>query len=212
MADFNLVQMVWDRSLIDPEEDVAVTTCHIRKVIDNFPDLAPMDDQARTDFTTDMQTWINTVSAHLSTKIKLKELRFYDVPATPGANMGDPVKVTAMNVAGTSTSLILPPQVSCSVTFKTEQRKRWGRFYVPGLTGANLDEFGRWGNQTCATFSTATAGLTFRGGTGAALVVFSRIHWNHEDPTEVQVDNVPDVVRRRRFSHTTFRSITPASP
>jgi hypothetical protein len=211
VADFNFVQAVFDRSALVGDEDVAVMTMHCRKIIDNFPDFAPMDEQAREDFWSNFHDFWTQVADHVSVGVTCKELRFYDVPTTPGTDMGDPVEVKAIDVAGTATSAALPPQVSCSVTWKTEKRKQWGRFYIPGLTAATLQGNGYLQDALCDEIALAAKGLTFRGGTGAALVVFSRIHWNHLDPTEVQVDNVLDVIRRRRFSRPTYRAVLPAS-
>lgn len=187
-------------------------TMHIRKVINNAPDIFPMDQQARTDFASDWRTFWTAVRSHVSTKVKSSELRFYDVPANPGTPMGDPVHVEPIDLLGTATGSTLPPQCSISVTLKTSVRKRWGRFYLPGPTTTDMTTEGRLQGAVQNSLATAAAGLTFRGGTGAAVVVFSRVHWNHQDPTEIQVDDIYDIIRRRRYSKANYRAIVPASP
>jgi hypothetical protein len=38
------------------------------------------------------------------------------------------------------------------------------------------------------------------------LTVWSRVGWTHHDPQTIQVDNIADVIRSRRFSTPTYRS------
>ena len=211
MADFNLVQAVFDRTASAPAEDVAVITMHIRQVIQLSPDILPVTDQGRDDFVGDFTDFWVAVSPYISSQIKLRELRFYDVPATRGQHMGDPVKIQPFEQPGGSNSPLLPPQVAASVTFKTAHRKRWGRFYMPGMTTASSDAKGRIAVDTRVALANGAHALTDRSGTGAALVVFSRMHWSHEDPETIQVDDLFDVVRRRRYSVANARTSLPAA-
>jgi hypothetical protein len=206
VATYNLVQAVWDRTLLSPAEDVAVMTMHIRQVVSGAPDILPVTDQGRDDFSARFGNFVTTVKTHLTSKLVLRELRYYDVPSVPNAPMGDPVRVTPFNTACTSTGTPLPPQVALSVTFKTDHRLQWGRFYIPGFTHNDLDAVGRPARVTLDLIATAAKGLTSRSGTGACLTVFSRKGWTHHDPQQIQVDDVMDVIRRRRFSAATYRA------
>lgn len=125
--------------------------------------------------------------------------------------MGDPVMVEDVDLAGTGTGLPLPPQMSISVTFRTSQRKRWGRMYLPCPTTSWLSAGGRLDPAACTAIANATTFLTSRAQTGCALTVFSRVKWQHFDPVTIQVDDIYDVIRRRRFSQPTFRATVPAS-
>lgn len=206
MANYNLVQVVFDRENLSADEDVAVITMHIREVVQGAPDILPVTDQGRANFTQRLDSWWQNVMVGTSNKLTLREYRFYDVPSTPGANMGDPVEVVVRANPGTSTGKALPPQCAVSVTFKTDKRKTWGRFYLPGWTDSYLMPNGRLDPGICPQIATWTQGLTARAGTGAALVVFSRKEWTHHDPQQVQVDDIIDIIRSRRFSSPTIRA------
>lgn len=84
MSEFNLVQAVFDRSALSLTEDVAVCTMHIRKHIAFAPDVGPITDTERNDFTAKFTTFFNAIKGNISAAIKLQELRYYDVPSGPG--------------------------------------------------------------------------------------------------------------------------------
>lgn len=205
-GDLNLVQIVFDRSRIGGGEDTAVITCHIRKTVENFFDLVPVDDDTRQAFVNNIGNMWTTMQVLTGNKLHLLEARFYAVQATAGAPMGDPVLVHTYDVPGTSSGKLLPPQVAVSVTFKTPTRKRWGRFYWPGLTDSYLMPDGRLDPGICPQIADAVHNLTDRSGTGAALVVWSPTHRSYEDPTQIQVDDLYDVIRRRRYDKPTVRA------
>lgn len=206
MSEFNLVQAVFDRSALSLTEDVAVCTMHIRKHIAFAPDVGPITDTERNDFTAKFTTFFNAIKGNISAAIKLQELRYYDVPSGPGIDMGPAKKVAPLNLVGTSGGNALPPQCALSVTFKTDTRKHWGRFYLPGLTVTQIGPAGRASSTVCTAVANAAAPLCNRSGTGANLTVFSRLEWGDHDVSMVQVDDIVDVIRRRRFSAPTLRA------
>jgi hypothetical protein len=206
MADYNLVQAVFDRDLLSPDEDVAVCTMHIRKTVQNMFDLVPVDDDARQAFANKFFDFWTQIRGSFTTKIELRELRMYDVPDGPGIDMGDPVAIYGMQQPGTGTGGVMPPQCAVSVTWRTDQRLRWGRFYLPGLISTHLTTSGRLETASCDAIAEAAHHLTDRSGTGGSLTVFSRKHWNHADPVSIQVDDIVDIIRRRRFSQPTYRA------
>lgn len=205
MANYNLVQVVFDRSNLSPNEDVAVMAFHIRATVQAAPDIIPITDEIRQDFAGRLNIWWNNVQDLVTSKIQLHEYRFYDVPSAPGGDMGDPVLVLGSASPGTATSQVLPPQNSISVTLRTDSRKTWGRNYMPGMVASSLDPNGRLLQPVATELAAAWHGLTSRASTGGALVVFSRKQWTHHDPQTIQVDDITDVVRRRRFSEPHFR-------
>jgi hypothetical protein len=206
VADYNLVQCVFDRELVSPDEDVAVITMHIRQVVAAAPDILPMTDEGRQDFVSRLGSWWTQQRILISGYVQLREARFYDVPSQPGQDMGDPVLVHPFGLMGTSTGKVLPPQVSVSVTFKTDKRRTWGRFYLPGVTDTYLGPKGRLDPDICPQIASWTHALTSRSGTGACLTIFSRKEWTHHDPQQIQVDDIYDIIRRRRFSSPTVRA------
>jgi len=212
VATYGFAQVVIDRSGLSADEDVAVITSHFRRVDNNLPDVFPIIPNTRDNFASNWANWWGIMQAHITSKVKFLELRMYDVPAAPGGLLGDPIDVVPMGMSGTSSSNPLPPQIAASVTFKTAHRLRWGRFYVPGLTSTALEQNGRLATSLIDDLITASAILTDRSGSGGSLTVFSRKYWNHEDPERIQVDDIPDVIRRRRFSAAITKHDAPASP
>lgn len=179
----------------------------MRAVVAAAPDIIPVTDTVRASFDTDIINWFTALQALISNKYTLREARYYDVPATAGVDMGGPKRVTTLGMVGTSSTNCLPPQCAASVTFKTSVRKQWGRSYVPGLTVSSIDANGRLTSSARSTLLSAFQILTGRGGTGGAMTIFSRVHWAHNDPVTVQVDDIVDVIRRRRFSTANARTV-----
>lgn len=142
--------------------------------------------------------------------------------------IGNPsIRVTEVDVAGTaSAGDVMPPQVAVSVTEKTSARVHWGRFYMPGGVAAFFaDNDGR--------LDMSNVGTTFQ---GAAVTFYNSCRSANMTPvvfsiqkperltkkgatlpaveavaygvTAIQVDNVLDVIRRRRYSAPTVRTST----
>jgi hypothetical protein len=210
MATYGFCQCVFDRQQLSPDEDVAVVTSHFRRVDNNLPDIFPIIDGTREDYRDNWLSFWSEIKGHVTPKVVFREMRMYNVPAAVGDDMGDPVVVYPVNEPGSSGTGCLPPQVSLSVTFKTQHRLRWGRFYVPGITPNNLDNNGRWDDFIVGNIANAAHHLTGRAGSGGSLTVFSRKYWNHEDPLQIQVDDIPDIIRRRRFSQPILKTVVDA--
>jgi len=202
----NLAQVVWDRELVRPDEDVAVMTMHWRHATPGLPDDdADMNGTNRDIATQKIINFLNSVMTFISNKYVAKEVRWYDVrkDALP---VGPPLQVGPLGIAGTSANSALPPQVACSVTFKTAVRKNWGRFYLPGIQSGELAPQGYFLTPMLAQIADAARALTDRGGTvSETLCVWSPTEKTHHDPQLVMVDDVPDVIRSRRFSTTLHR-------
>jgi len=136
------------------------------------------------------------------------------------------IRVTEVDVAGTygGSASSLPPQVSLTITEKTDVRKSWGRWYLPAMVSSYADSDGRvpsaqvdllagfavtfynacrTSNMTPVVFSIPkperpkkpSGTLPAQG--GIALEV-----------TSIQVDNLWDVIRRRRYDAATYRKVT----
>jgi hypothetical protein len=206
----DLVQVVFDRSAMSASEDVAVITMHCRGVQAALPDsLFPLDDAGRDNFKTKLDTFFAYWASHSSPDYKITDYKFYALPDALGTPMGDPTKHYVVSIPGAA-GPGPPPQVATSITFKTDKRKQWGRFYLPGISSSYYDSHGRMGASTCAALASQAHGLTSRSGNGGCLTVWSRTQWTHHDPQVIQVDDIPDVIRSRRFSAAITRATQPA--
>lgn len=137
-----------------------------------------------------------------------------------------PVRVTAYGFAGTSSGgPVMSPQTAITVTKIVSVRKRWGRIYLPGgMLTSVADNDGRIASATqTALLSAAVAFANTCRAAGLRPVVWSRgkdayttIKGNaipaHPptayEITDLQVDNLFDVIRSRRYSTPTVRSRT----
>lgn len=204
--------VVFDRSALSANEDTAILALHCRGMVSGLPDqLNPMDDTNRTDFANKISSWFMSLQGDITSNVSLREVRFYALGSSAAELLGPPDKVVTFNIAGSSASAASIPQFAVSVTLKTDARRTWGRFYLPGITAGHVDANGRILQSFCTSLATKTHTLTNRSGTGACLTVWSRKNWTHHDPQTIQVDDVADVVRSRRFKSTHFRATVAAA-
>lgn len=204
------VQIVWRRtSAGGVDEDVAVVSLHFINITSGAVD----ETWTTTDFTTLealIDTWWGSLKSGYGSNTILSEYRWYHV--RPGSLSGDSVRLTSRTVAGTGTSsLSLPPQCAISVTQKTQLRKRWGRIYLPAPINTKAVDgmvLGTWAT-TCAT---ATQTL-FDGARAADFepVVYSPTAARAFPVLQVQVDDLYDVIRSRRYGRATTKVLLPAS-
>lgn len=104
-----------------------------------------------------------------------------------------------------------PPQVACSVTEMTDVRRRWGRFYLPFI-GSGLMSNGRIESQFVNTIAQAGAGLLTTSDPDWTPVVYGAIAPTILPIQSVRVDDVPDIIRSRRWSGPTVRSTIDVTP
>jgi hypothetical protein len=180
----------------------------------NMTSSAPDDSWTTGDFTT-LEALLDTYWGSLKTKINpsysLTQISWYRVG--PGVVPPNPaVRTVTRAVAGTAASQELPPQVACSITFRTASRRSWGRTYVPiGALSAGGDIVaGRFSNAYVDAMATYVNTLV----TGAAaadfhLVVYSATKHALLNVETVEADNVADVVRRRRWKASTYKKLLP---
>jgi hypothetical protein len=132
-------------------------------------------------------------------------------PQRPFLDSGPPVYVLAKNVFGTGTSAT-PYQVACTVTLKTPWPKHWGRIYIPGAA-LGMTSSGRWVTASQQTIADAAfdlqddlAAAGFLITVPVAQVAKERFHALLA-PTSMVVDDIPDVIRRRRPKQAAVRAI-----
>lgn len=172
----------------------------------------PDDTWTTTDFT-DLEGYLNawwtSVKVRMSTSHSLREFRWYRVgtgviPPNPAQ------RITPVGTAGTSSGSMLPPQCACAITLKTGRRKQWGRTYFPGLPAGSVTGNGQLGSGTVDDLATATNALLQSAATkGFNLGVTSDIAGSFFTADHIQVDDVVDIIRRRRWRNPTYRKVLP---
>lgn len=208
----NLAHVYCDRSALRANEDVAIFTCHWRGVAAGTPDdWITMDHAARQNATNKLRTFLDAIKAGIDGKFKFDRVRWYAVPDSgPAGPAIEEIPFTPV-VTGTAAGGCLPPQIACSVTFRTAVRKNWGRFYIPGLGMNTVGTDGALTSTWSDAIATAAAVLTHRGASNTeTLTVWSPTEQTRHDPQQVVVDDVLDVIRSRRFSSTLRRKIVAA--
>lgn len=157
---------------------------------------------------------------------------FYTLRETPPPSRyvplpaGNPaIRVTEVDVAGTfAGSNLLPPQVAYTITERCSARIHWGRYYVPAGAGTIADAVGRIASGT-VTAQLAFA-VTFYNACRAASML--PVVWSIQKPerakrngallpaapavayevTSLQMDDLFDIIRRRRYSAATVKPST----
>jgi hypothetical protein len=177
----------------------------------------------QTDFeqaTIQLQNICVAWSGHMSpagrfTQMVVHEMAFNPLSESkPFPPSGPPVYQAAMNVTGTSGTAIAP-QIACSVTEAHSRRKNWGRFYLPFVGSDQFDAAGRFLTSEIAALAVAvqTNYETLMGLELFPVVPYTSVEGQPNrglfTVAEIRVDNVPDVIRRRRFATATARQILP---
>jgi hypothetical protein len=178
----------------------------------NYTGGTPDDSWTSGDYTTVeayLATWWASVKPYVMTNVSLREIRWYR--AGPGIVAPNPAeRVHAVGVAGTSASQKLPQQVACSITLRTAVRRSWGRTYLPALTTTFLASDGSFTSSAIDAVANATGTLaTSAAGGDFPLVVVSKHLSALLHVEQIEVDDVPDIIRRRRFDGTTYRKLVP---
>lgn len=153
-----------------------------------------------------------TALAHWTTASEYR-MQFNPLNITPPlVPSGPPIWTNTYNLAGTQAPPSLqPPQVAATTTDKTAYPKHWGRNYWPYPDHNKVSPTGHWTAAMCDGFGSALAGryATLMAAQIFPVTVVTQIQ---KAParglltvTQLQMDDVPDVIRRRRPSQTTHR-------
>jgi hypothetical protein len=221
------VQFIW--SLSDAAvagEDSRVATFHLAKLSGG----SVTDAWVAGDFTamdSAFSAWWTTLKTNFHANLTWDRIKVYkDGPAIEPPQV--PVYDADKAVAGTSGGSQTPPQVAVSVTEIAGAKRFWGRFYLPNPTIAAFTTYGRYSSafQTAVADASDTLYTALRAANLSPVVYrpplparFTKaaIRTGAEDPDlpartgsawdveKVQVDDVPDVIRRRRFKYPTLR-------
>lgn len=153
---------------------------------------------------TAFNTFWGAVASRVPSYINLQEFRWY------GLTLGDPIsgpptRVTAGSHSPGTWSSTVPSQVASSITLRTALRKHWGRIYLP------LATVGTDGMVSSSTVDAlANSFKNFATSCQAASitpVVFSPVRQSVMSIAAIEVDNVPDIIRRRRAKANTYSKI-----
>lgn len=201
--------LVFDR---DPPGTVTDDVAEMHFDFMNITGGDPDDTWTTTDFTTletAITAWHTAMDPLITTAQTLREIRWYRVgtgvfPPNPAA------RVTPIGATGSSSAVLLPPQCAISITQKTARRKQWGRSYVPGCTTNALGAQGSMPNTVVDQVATATGNLVAAAASHEFYAgVLSGVAGSFFATEHVQVDNVWDVIRRRRWRNVTYRKQLP---
>jgi hypothetical protein len=180
----------------------------------NFTSGSPDDSWITSDFTTceaAITTWFSALAPYITSAYKLSFINWYRA----GVAVGTPnpvIRSTAVSIPGTGAGTGAPPQVACSITFRTAVRKSWGRTYVPlgNLAASNITGSGLITNAMVDAIAAATNTMvTSQASNDFALVVTSLRLSASLNVEHVEVDNMLDVIRRRRYRAATYKKILP---
>jgi hypothetical protein len=155
-----------------------------------------------------VQNFWTTIGASISSGVRLVEHRWY--PYGPGVHSPNPprrITTIATPVLGSGTDTH-PHQVACTVTLRTPLRKHWGRIYLPFI-GQAVSTGGQYSAATIGGVGDATRAmfLTPQTSQGITPVVWDRNRNVALSVTQLEVDSVPDIIRRRRPRTTQARYI-----
>jgi hypothetical protein len=203
-----LMKASYSRTRSSGTEDVA-TTSH-----DFYAD-------ALTDFSTGamdaigdafLAMWTYSPNNVFAPQCHLRELRFYDDYNGDGTP-GEADYIKTYDLAGGNPAPMCPPQVACSVTERPTEggRKHWGRFYLPGISVGALKSDG----SLDGTYQAALASALNTMYDAWKTVDYYPIVWSRATipgpariaVQKIQVDDILDVIRRRRYESVTSRIV-----
>jgi hypothetical protein len=199
--------LVFDRTALNPGADNAIMHFDFLNTTGGAPD----DTWTAADFValeTPIVSMINGLKAYIPGSWKLTELDWHRV----GSGIGKPNPAERQYLLPVPIACIgvntLPPQAACSITFRTGVRHSWGRTYLPLGVTLGSDQF----LQSTAVDAIAGAVHTMVQAAAAAdflLVVVSESLHSALVVERIEVDNVTDIIRRRRWKKSTYRKMLP---
>jgi hypothetical protein len=110
----------------------------------------------------------------------------------------------ASPVASAASTFTAPPQTAASISFRHGNRRSWGRTYLPI---AVIASGGRFANADADALVAATVTLMNAAKSADFAPVVTSLVPGREQSYLVErvvVDNTVDIIRRRRFKHTTY--------
>lgn len=202
-----LVQTIHSRSGgVGVSDDVEVTTTHWRWDGAGDPD--------GSDFETVMDRmdgfW-TAIAGLRHPSIRVSAYRWYPA-VTGGGGPGPAIYVKDVNIPGTGSGNLLPPQISTTLTQITDVRRRWGRFYIGGLIADYNTANGRFDGGAMTVIADEAQEAFLNTALNWRLQVFGDPSPNSLPVREIRVDDVWDVIRSRRYDVTLLRETRSLDP
>jgi hypothetical protein len=157
-----------------------------------------------------LMAWWSILGSYSDVSTKLTEIRWHRVGAgiTP-PNPAERSYILPTPSAGAGTAIKNPPQTACSITFRTAVRRSWGRTYLP-FDGGGLNTQHRLSSTQVDQVASSTNTLITNAASSDFHLVVTSIKLSASLNVEkIEVDDVTDIIRRRRWKHTTYRKILP---
>lgn len=204
----NRAQLVFTRTVpAGIRDDVMVCNLHIGKIAGSLTSYFNLSGDIAAALAP-LTTWFNSSKIYINDQVTFREVRWYAV-RDDQARTGPPVAVSSVGVAGTATTSRAPDQLALSHTLITAARRHWGRIYLPGVTRSVWDTTTGRGvasviDPLSGFLRTAINSLDTA---GFRLGVWSPTARSFLDTWKLQVDDVPDVQRRRRPKQANYRKI-----
>ena len=153
--------------------------------------------------------WWQGIDGSLTANVVLKEIRYYRAQFGQDFESGPPEHIYTIGTAGVvAATYATPYQVALSVTEKTALPRSWGRFYLPGVPDAAVDNYGRWLAAYLDTYADYTEVLYNElNDAQFCPVVPSKPAEILLPVLQLQIDDIPDVIRKRRPRTTLLRDI-----
>lgn len=201
--------LVFDRSTYSPADDDM--TMHFDFL--NMTAGAADDTWTTGDYTTLealLQSFWTSTKPYSDPKTKLREIRWHRAGAgVVPPNPAERVYILGTMDPGTGTAGAMVPQVACSITFRTAVRRSWGRTYLP-YNGLQPNTQGRLPSGTVDTIASAASTLYTAAAAADFFLVVSSVKLSAALTVErIEVDDVLDIIRRRRWKHTVYRKLLP---
>jgi len=216
------IQVVWEPVGSQEVADRAVTTFDIANITGGAIDSSWTD----ADYTT-VNTQVNSLilawAAHMNSSFRHIETRYYRRLFNPLTNdkpftqVGAPERVYAGSVVGSATGQCVR-QTAMTTTERTTYPRHWGRNYWPFPASSTFSPDGYVNNVIVDAFglSVHDAYQTLQNAEFFPVVPVTYVNKvitrGLLTVTQLQVDNVPDVIRRRRPKHATHYYNAPITP
>lgn len=202
-------ELVIDRTLAHAGGDADV--CHFDFL--NMTGGSPDDTWTTTDFTgleTKIESFWTALVGQISSHYRLTQINWYRVGSgAPHPNPAERALTLTTPIAGGFGGHTLAPQSACSLTLRNGVRKSWGRTYLP-LVALSLDSTGSISHADVDTIAGAANTLvTSASSTDMILGTYSARLNAFLACEHVEVDDVIDVIRRRRWKASTYKKIIP---
>jgi len=215
-------------------DDSALIAFHIQNWTSGHPDASwtttdyTQCEAALDEFMTSMQFWYgitHTFKGYWWYRMNFAEDMDVGGVAKPDSKRfaftGPPTRVTPKTQAGTASGVSLPYQCALTITLQTAAPHHWGRVYFPGIATSMLEtsaDIGRYDDAKIQGIANAAAELVDDLNTNQLFLVIPTTQTNKvlggklQTVSGVQVDDIPDIIRRRRARNPAYRKVGAPTP